>query len=211
MLSVLQERLLEIESQIMTHPVEMGYAFGQDGSLVWTKEGEPRRLPLTEDEFAQLKGTVFTHNHPLHIMQVAEDEKYRFYEVPYRGLSLEDIYFACENQLAEVRVVDPEYVYSLLPAAGQETFSPADADLFHEAFHFAYDRFGAVWDTAAEVDGFDLDMAVESSLYFPVRVLSLATAAVGMAYSVSALGAAVLAEALLIEDAEMEAAELLDD
>jgi len=195
----------------MNHPVEMGYAFNPDGLLVLSKEGDPRRLPFTASEFARLKGTVFTHNHPLHVSQVDEDDQHWFYEVPYRGLSLEDIYFACENQLAEVRVVDPEYVYSLLPPTGQETFSPQDVDLFHEAFHFAYDRFGAVWDAVAEAEGFDLEMAVESSLYFAVRVLLLAAGAVGMAYTVSPLGVAALSEALQIEDSEMETAELLDD
>lgn len=195
----------------MSHPVEMCYAFSPEGNLVFSMEGDARVLPFNRTGFPAIQGTVFTHNHPLHINLVDEDDKSWTYEIPYRGLSLEDIYFACENCLAEVRVVDTEYVYSLLPPTDQETFTPADVDLFHEAFHFAYDRFGAVWDAAAELGGFDLEMAQESSLYFPIRVLLLAATAVGMAYTVAPLGAIALCEALQVEDAEIEDAELLDD
>ena len=213
MSSTLQENLQQVESRIMNHPVEMGYAFTSDGGLVLTKEGELRSLPFEDRERAQLKGTVFTHNHPLRIIALGDDESddhYHFFEIPLRGLSLEDIYFACQVQLAEMRVVDSEYVYSLLPAIDRDTFSPDDIDLIHEAFHFAYDRFSAVWEAAAEVEGFDLEMASEANLYYPVRTLLLAAASVGMAYSVSPLGACALSAALQIEDAELQDAELLD-
>jgi hypothetical protein len=207
--SLLQDRLLEVESRIMHSPIEIGFAFNPDGTLVLSKEGEPRQLPLTPEECAGLKGTVFTHNHPLHIAVLgddATDANYHYVEIPCRGLSLEDIYFACNNQLAEIRVVDDEYTYSLFPDIDSETFSPDSIDLFHEAFHFAYDRFAAVWAALAEAEGFDLDMASEANLYFPVRVILLAAATLGMSYSVTPLGASALSEALQIEDAE-----LLDD
>jgi hypothetical protein len=209
MASVLQERLLEVESRIMHSPIEIGFAFNPDGTLVFSKEGEPRAIPLTEEERACLKGTVFTHNHPLHVVVLGDDVNdlnYHYVEVPCRGLSLEDIYFACNHQLSEIRVVDDEYTYSLFPYNDSETFSPDSIDLVHEAFHFAHDRFAAIWEQAAEAEGFDLDMASEANLYFPVRVILLAAATLGMGYSITPLGALALSEALQIEDAE-----LLDD
>jgi hypothetical protein len=212
--SLLQEQLLQVESRIMNSPIEIGFAFTPEGDLVFSREGDLRAIPFEPGEDAHLKGTVFTHNHPLSIVALGDDEQddhYQYFEVPLRGLSLEDIYFACQHSLAEIRVVDSEYLYSLLPAADQDTFSPEAIDLIHEAFHFAYDRFSPLWEAAAEADGFDLEMATEASLYYPVRTLLLAAASVGMAYSVSPLGALSLSEALQIEDEEMQAAELLDD
>lgn len=114
----LNQILKEKETEIAELEYERAYVFDKQGNILFTKDGSRNEVSFTGDELALIRGrdAVFTHNHPT-----------------YGGsFSLEDVYFAMKNDLAEMRAVGKKYVHSMKrPAEGW----PAVKELIDE-----YDR-----------------------------------------------------------------------
>ena len=98
----LPELLLSVERQIAGAPVEVGFAFGADSTLLLRKIGKQSVVKFTPTELLKMRNSHFTHNHPKHGF-----------------LSAADILFAHQHNLAEMRAVAGGVVYVLSrPSAG---------------------------------------------------------------------------------------------
>lgn len=95
-------RLRFIEPQMAALALETCAVFDPDGTLRMTRTGERNRIAFSASDDEQLRGAVFTHNHP-----------------SGAGFSLADIWFAHRYDLAEMRAIAGHMVWRLLrPAAG---------------------------------------------------------------------------------------------
>jgi len=66
-------------------------AFDINGNFILYKNGEKDRINFTLEEMTKLKGVIFTHNHP-----------------NGGSFSKEDIKFACQAGIKELRVITPQ-------------------------------------------------------------------------------------------------------
>lgn len=86
---------------IAASAVENSVFVGSEGNIVLTKAGTATSIPYTAEELVQIRGTASLHNH-----------------TGVGSFSDTDVAFASANELAELRVVDDAYTYSMLPPAG---------------------------------------------------------------------------------------------
>jgi hypothetical protein len=90
------------------------YTFDPDtGGKVWERHTAGMEVPLSDEDRAQLKGTVFTHDHPRGWAYPADD--------PRRAgssFSPHDIRAAALADMAEMRAVAPGYVFTIRPREG---------------------------------------------------------------------------------------------
>ena len=87
---------------------EMAYAIDSTtGKQILKKTGGRSAVSFTEKEAEKMRHSILTHNHPTGA-----------------SFSLEDVVFAHENELAEIRVVAMDRTYSLMPPKGTEFFVP---------------------------------------------------------------------------------------
>jgi hypothetical protein len=84
----LQDALADVEAEIIAKENEHAFVFDDEGQLVFFKKGDEDSISFTEDERAQFKDKIFTHNHPLGT-----------------SISDADIAFAIGNDLREIRAV----------------------------------------------------------------------------------------------------------
>ena len=78
----------DYEMTIKDMEIEFCGAVQPDGNLVFTKSGERDRIGFDEFEKSLMKGTVFTHNHPVG-----------------HSFSDADIKWACLSEMKEMRVI----------------------------------------------------------------------------------------------------------
>ncbi|OUJ68992.1 hypothetical protein [Hymenobacter crusticola] len=99
------ELLRSIERQIVQSPVEIGVLFDQEGNLLVSRTGTTSGINFVHGELVQMEDGILTHNHP-------------------RGsyFSEQDLYFACDYNLAELRAVAGKKVHRLIrPPAGWDS------------------------------------------------------------------------------------------
>lgn len=95
------ELVRSLENQIAGAAVEVGLVFSVEGQLLVKRVGKAGNIRFSGDELEKMKDNILTHNHP------------------QRGyFSREDVFFAHEFNLAELRAVAGKKVYRLLRPAG---------------------------------------------------------------------------------------------
>ena len=77
---------------------ESAAAFSSDGKVILDKMGEATSVRFEESEITKLKGAIFTHSHPSN-----------------NSFSADDLAFAANAKLKEMRIVSTRYKYSLYP------------------------------------------------------------------------------------------------
>jgi hypothetical protein len=90
-----------IEEQIRKDRLETGAFIGRDGSVLFQRQGEPDSVGVPVSEFARLKGSTFTHNHPGN-----------------STFSTADVALASEIGLSELRAVGPTLRYVMTADKG---------------------------------------------------------------------------------------------
>ncbi len=58
------ERMRAAEMAIVDRPVEYGFGYDRQGTVVINRRGDAQAFRLTDEEMRQLQGGIFTHNHP---------------------------------------------------------------------------------------------------------------------------------------------------
>lgn len=96
------------EKDIKDNEIEHGGVFSQNGDLLIKRKGEADRISWSSEERAIMQGTKLTHNHP-----------------SGAGFSSDDIKFACEHRLNEMRAIGSDRSYSMHFADGRD-FTPGD-------------------------------------------------------------------------------------
>lgn len=86
--SRLGNQLNFFENHIRNQNYETLGAYDEDGNIVLQKDGEKDRVNITKEEGLKLKGTFFTHNHPVG-----------------HSFSPSDILCACQNEMKEMRCI----------------------------------------------------------------------------------------------------------
>ena len=103
----LAEVLQQVEEEIVRlEDHEVGYVFRPDGEVVLRKvaaDGRKLALQFSDAERAQIRGCIFTHNHP----------------IAGSSFSPEDIKFAYANRLLEARAVSSQYLFRLRAPEGE--------------------------------------------------------------------------------------------
>lgn len=92
---------VQLEDRIRRDEIETGAAFAADGRLVVMKKGAADQVEFTVAEQRGMRGTTFTHNHPLD-----------------GTFSLADMAMAHQIRLAELRAVGPNLRHSMVATAG---------------------------------------------------------------------------------------------
>lgn len=87
--------------QIAASAVEQSFFVDSAGNTLLHKVGSETSIKFTADELVQLRGSNSLHNHP-----------------GVGSFSDTDVAFAAAHELAELRVVDDAYTYSMRPPAG---------------------------------------------------------------------------------------------
>ena len=77
---------------------EYSSAFDDKGNIIFSKTGEETQIAFKASEIARLKNTIFTHTHP-----------------SSNSFSADDLAFAANAKLKEMRVVSEKYKYSIRP------------------------------------------------------------------------------------------------
>jgi len=90
-----------LAGQIAASAVEQSFFVDQAGNTLLTKTGSETAVKFSADELAQIGGSTSLHNHP-----------------GVGSFSESDVAFASAQGLAELRVVDDVYTYSMRPPAG---------------------------------------------------------------------------------------------
>ena len=103
------------EEEIKFNRFESAFAVDEAGNVVMDKAGEQFHVGFTPEEVERLRAgrdVIFTHNHPRGWEHPADS--------PLRGgssFSDMDVRFACQTELAEMRVVTPRHRYFVRPSA----------------------------------------------------------------------------------------------
>jgi hypothetical protein len=149
---------------------------GVTGSVIWRKSGHVSSIDFDDDEIAQMRGQVLTHNHPRGWRYPADD--------PRRAgssFSSTDIAMLVAGQLAEMRAVSPGYLHRVRPPAlasqrvQASYFRTFVATLPYEDVRYLVDRYKQVvlrQYAARSSDGDDLANArLEATLWHDVMEL----------------------------------------
>lgn len=97
----LRSVLKGLETQIAVGAVEQAFFIDRAGNTILSKTGSESSVSFTAGELAQIKDSTSLHNHP-----------------GIASFSDTDVAFASANELAELRVVDDAYSYSMRPPVG---------------------------------------------------------------------------------------------
>jgi hypothetical protein len=105
----LTKAVSDVESNIRQNKShETGVLFNKDGNIVIDKRGGSRSVQFTKDEYLLMNDGIFTHNHPS-AWGYSENDIMRI----GNSFSIQDIALAVGNNLAEMRVVTPNYTFSM--------------------------------------------------------------------------------------------------
>ncbi len=99
-----RQTAVAIEEGIRNNKLETGVFIGADGKELLRRTGQPNRVGFAEAELAGKAGSTFTHNHP-----------------GDGAFSLDDYEAALFAQVAELRVVSPQFRHLLLFGAAPPT------------------------------------------------------------------------------------------
>ncbi len=91
--------ILAAEAEIAGNPKETGIVFDKDGNELFRVAGDETSVKFVRSERERMKDAILTHNHP----------------PPENGLSLMDVQAMVATDLAEIRAVTEDNVYSLKP------------------------------------------------------------------------------------------------
>ncbi len=101
----------------------------KNGELLFTKTGTEHNVPFTEEEQRLMKGAITLHNHPV-----------------ITSFSVKDVKTSSELGVAEMRVIDPAFVYIMKPPEGgwdkrlfDEVIMPAVEDVEAKLIGQMYD------------------------------------------------------------------------
>ena len=103
----IEKTITDYEMKIRDQNYESCGAVDANGYLVFTKDGEKDKIEFTEAERIECKGVVFTHNHPSGTS----------------SFSREDIRWACQSEMKEMRSVVSEGKTSIMKLKSGKNFS----------------------------------------------------------------------------------------
>lgn len=89
--------LKDFESSIANKDIEYAGLYSRDGTFIFSEIGTKDSVGFTAEQLDQMTGGILTHNHPNE-----------------RSFSIDDIRLFLNNNLAEVRVVTDEFIYSMI-------------------------------------------------------------------------------------------------
>ena len=96
------------EDTIRFQTFESAFAWDALGNEILAKNGQRDRVTFTQEEALLLKDAVFTHNHTKGLEFPDSDPR-----SSGNSFSMDDVEFACFNNLAEMRVVTPKLRFAL--------------------------------------------------------------------------------------------------
>ena len=85
-------KMIELENSIVDNDFETAGVFDEDGNLIFKKLGGKNYVQFSDEEMAQMKGRILTHNHP-----------------SGRSFSFEDLAMTRNTRLKEIRAVGTGY------------------------------------------------------------------------------------------------------
>jgi hypothetical protein len=101
--TALETAFQKAEAQIAGLQHERAYLFDKKGKEVLVKDGSRNQVSFTASERAMMKDNILTHNHP----------------TTGGSFSWDDIWFAAQEDMAEIRAVGQKYVHRMIrPEAG---------------------------------------------------------------------------------------------
>jgi SPP1 gp7 family putative phage head morphogenesis protein len=92
---ILRQKLNELESEICDRPIENAYIVDVKGNIILNKTGTHNAVTFTKDELSNVKGHIFTHNHP-----------------KGTSLSFPDVNFLTFWEMKEMRAVSGKHIHS---------------------------------------------------------------------------------------------------
>jgi hypothetical protein len=114
--AVQAERLRTIEDDIRGQSYESAAVVDADGNVIFRKDGRTNSVSFTPEEFVLMNDKTITHNHPAGWTFSSTDPRRAG-----NSFSPSDVKLAIEQNLAEIRAVTPEYLYTLKrPQGGWE-------------------------------------------------------------------------------------------
>ena len=106
--SALEQRIRREEETIRRQTFESAFAWDAQGHLVLSKDGQRDKVSFTTEELLRLENAIFTRNHPDGWNHPPSDPR-----SAGNSFSEIDVYFACINNLAEMRVITPKLRFTL--------------------------------------------------------------------------------------------------
>ncbi len=153
-----QRVIAEYENKWAGLPVENAVIISKSGEVLAETAGSEMQVGFTRSELRKMRGAIVLHNHP----DVA-------------SFSKDDIATAATQRVAEIRVVDAQYTYSMKPAKGgwnktlwQKIIEPAMVDAGSKVYkrmrkaehdgkmtqaQFDADHYHEVWEDVAKQTG----------------------------------------------------------
>ncbi len=124
---VLAQRIEAFEREVVNFRHEVARVWDARGKVVVEKTGTATHVSFTPQEKQAMRNCVFTHNHP---------GGWTFAENDVRragcSFSREDVQFAAEAEVREMRAVSPGYIHIIRPSAGGWDANWAQAKLIPE-------------------------------------------------------------------------------
>jgi len=103
------EKVIDVENKIrMNKEFETAVVFDKNGNIVIDKRGSATNVSFSKDEMNLMKDCIFTHNHPRG-WRYDENSMFRIGS----SFSREDLKFAINSDVKEIRAVTPNYTFSL--------------------------------------------------------------------------------------------------
>ncbi len=109
-----EKKLLKLvrakEDEIRFQALETIFFWDGKGNIVLSRTGSADQVSFTRQELTAINPVISTHNHPSGTKYPPSDPRYGS-----NSFSLSDVKSACLTKLRELRVVSPQYRYSLKP------------------------------------------------------------------------------------------------
>lgn len=113
------------ENNIIKLNMETCGSFDKNGKLIFSKSGNYDEIKFNENEFNKIKNMeIFTHNHPEN-----------------KTFSMEDIFLLLSSGIKLMRVVSPNYIYSLQISSKNK--SKNKRELF-DKYNFIFDKIDTI-------------------------------------------------------------------
>lgn len=146
------ENVIKVEDNIRLNAnFETAVAFNKDGKIVLDKRGQATSVSFTNEESKLVKDCVFTHNHPRG-WAAEENTLGRIGS----SFSKEDVMFAVNSDMAEVRAVTPVYTFSMKrPSKGWSISTDRLSEVFEKHDSKLREEF---WGIIRKSDHEEVDM-----------------------------------------------------
>lgn len=130
----LYDRVKMYEDVIRDKSTEHSAFFDNNGNVLLYKKGTESAVYFTENEISRIRGNiaVMTHNHPRET-----------------SFSVDDIKFAINNNIGEIRVVSSHFTYTMKSSDNWKSYKPGSKkyatliDHYNETNRIVYERFSA--------------------------------------------------------------------